>query len=73
MELAIYQRNVCIKTSMYGIILEHVDHVIGIDEGIIDSDYLNFGIEHRRTENQTTDSAKSINANLNCHVNLLQL
>ena len=48
---------------MSGVILEHVDHVVQGDEGVIDSHDLSaFG--HGGPKNQATDAAESVNADL---------
>ena len=55
--------NVTFETSVGGVILEHVDHVVEGNEGIIDSDNLS-SLGNSRSQNQTTDTAESVDSNL---------
>lgn len=37
-ELSILSRNVALEDAVGGVVFEHVDHVVKIDEGIVDGD-----------------------------------
>jgi hypothetical protein len=56
--------------AMGGDILEHVDHVVEVNEGVVDDNNLHFA--KCRTEgspgNQAPNMAKSIHTNLHCFV-----
>mmetsp|Transcript_17888 Transcript_17888/g.26244 ORF Transcript_17888/g.26244 Transcript_17888/m.26244 type:complete len:338 (-) Transcript_17888:429-1442(-) len=50
--------------SMYGIILEHVLHIIGGDEWIIDCNNINHRVVLGSTHDKSSNTSKSINTNL---------
>jgi hypothetical protein len=55
--------NLTLESAMCGVILEHVDHVVKRNEGIIDGNNLSsFG--NGRSQHQATNAAKSIDSNL---------
>ena len=49
---------------MHGIITQHVGHVIGGHEGIVDTHELDVGTGDTRAGTPDADPAKAINANL---------
>ena len=59
--------NGAVKLAVHGIITQHVGHVIGGHEGIVDTHELDVGTGDTRAEHQTADPAKAINANFNAH------
>ena len=63
-QLAVLSLDGAVERAMYGIILHHVNHVIGIDEGIVYSDDLNVGVCASSAHNQPADAAETINTNL---------
>jgi hypothetical protein len=46
-----------------GVVLEHVDHVVKGDEGVVDGNNLG-ALGNGRAEDQATDTAESINTDL---------
>lgn len=48
---------------MGGVILEHVNHIVQWDEGVIDGDNLS-ALGNGRAEDKTANTAESVNANL---------
>jgi len=59
-ELAILGLNGSLEPSVDGIILEHVDHVFKVNEGIVDSNHLDFSDDESITEDNTTDTTKTV-------------
>lgn len=53
-----------IEPSVSGVILEHVDHVVQRDERVVDCHDLG-ALGNGRTQNQATDAAKTVDADLN--------
>jgi len=67
-ELAVNDLNSTVESAVDGVILGHVNHVVDVDKGIVDADDLEkFGLIHRSAENKTTDAAKAIDADFDCH------
>ena len=60
-QLATLSLDLTVETSVGGVILEHVDHVVQVDEGVVDGNNLNslLGVECS-TGHQTPDTAESI-------------
>ena len=48
---------------MGGVVLEHVDHVVEGDEGVVDCHDLG-SLGHGRAENQATNAAESVDTDL---------
>lgn len=46
----------------YGYSLEHVLHVLGVDEGVVDGHNVHHGVLDGRTENQAPDAAEAVDA-----------
>ena len=55
--------DVTFESSVGGVILEHIDHVVEGNEGIIDSNNLS-SLGNGRSQNQATDTAESVDSNL---------
>jgi len=51
------------EPSVGGVVLEHVDHVVQGDEGVVDGNNLS-ALGNSRAEDQATDTAESINSDL---------
>lgn len=49
-----------LESAVSRVILEHVDHVFEINEGIIDSDDLDFGVFERSTQDNTANATETI-------------
>jgi hypothetical protein len=49
------------------VILEHVSHVLGVHEGVVQSDDLNIVMSQGSAESETADAAKAIDTNLREH------
>ena len=64
-ELAVLRADLARKAAVNRIVLQHVDHVIEIDEGIVDADDLNVLVFEGRAEDQTSDSAESVDTDFN--------
>ena len=71
-ELAVLGFNGAVEMTVNGIILEHVDHVVKIDERIVYRNNLNRGIGSGNTEYQSADTAKAINTDFN-HLDYLPI
>lgn len=48
-----------LESAVSGIILEHVDHVFKINEGIIDSDDLDLGVFEGGTQDNTANATET--------------
>ncbi|MPN10409.1 hypothetical protein SDC9_157704 [bioreactor metagenome] len=70
-ELSILDGDVAFKLSMHGVITEHVNHVIQVDEWIVDCNDCDVGIGCGCAEDQAADTAKAIDAYFNCHIYVL--
>ena len=67
-KLAVLRADLTVKTAVHRIVFGHINHIIGIDERIVDSHNLKFfGLCDRGAEHKPADAAKTINANFNCH------
>ena len=58
-ELTVLGFNGTLETTVNGIVLEHVDHVFQGDEGVVDSNNLNFRVRERSTEDNTTNTTET--------------
>ncbi len=67
-QFTIFCFNVSLELAMYGIIAEHVRHIVQINERIINADYFNIRVAQRGTENQASNPTKSINTNFYFHI-----
>ena len=67
-QLAVLGLRSAFKAAMYGIILEHVYHIVGIDKRIVDAYDLDVGVVDAGPESQTTDTTKTVDTYFNCHV-----
>ena len=56
-----------VKAAVHGIVTEHIGHVVGGHEGIVDADKLDVRTVDARAEDQTADAAEAVNANFNAH------
>jgi hypothetical protein len=56
---------------VYRVVLEHVCHVLGINERVIDANNLGLGIVQSGTKDQPPDPTESINPNRRRHDFLL--
>ena len=51
---------------MHGVVLEQVDHVVEVHEGVVDGDHLSHVASLKSTsEGEATNSSKSIDSKLN--------
>ncbi len=71
-ELAVLGFGDTVEAAMDGVILGHVGHVVGADEGIVHRHHLkDLRLGHRDAEHQSADAAEAIDANFDCHTNTL--
>ena len=56
-----------IITAVHGVILEHIRHVVGGHERVVDRDELNVRVGKPHAENHAADAAKAIDANFDSH------
>ncbi len=67
-EFAVFSGDLTLEPTMHRIILGHIDHIINIDERVIDPDDLKLlRLCNSRTENKSADTTKTVNTNFNCH------
>ena len=59
--------------AMGGIVLEHVDHVVEVSEGVIDDNNIHFARVKISPGDQVSNTAKSIYSNLHHRVSGTQL
>mmetsp|Transcript_4797 Transcript_4797/g.10923 ORF Transcript_4797/g.10923 Transcript_4797/m.10923 type:complete len:342 (-) Transcript_4797:200-1225(-) len=52
------------KPAVDGVVLEHVFHVVGGDEGVVDGDNVDHGIVLGGTHDKTSDTSKAVNTNV---------
>ena len=52
---------------MNRVILEHVSHVLGVHEGVVQSDDLNIVMSQGSAESETANAAKAIDTNFREH------
>ncbi|MPN57711.1 hypothetical protein SDC9_205405 [bioreactor metagenome] len=61
-----------LKLAMNRIVLNHVHHIIQIDKRVVYADNLKcLRAGNRSTENETADTAKTINTNFDSHIRYL--
>jgi hypothetical protein len=51
------------ESSVYGVVLQHIGHVLGIDERVVDAYDLRLGIVQGGTQDQMPDSAEAVDSN----------
>ena len=56
-------RNVSLEGSVGGVILEHVDHVVQRDEGIVNGNHIHAFVQGS-SQDQTADATESVNSDL---------
>ena len=67
-KLTVFRLSATVELAVHGVIFEHINHVVGVDERIVDTyNFKNVRLSHSGAENQATDTAKAIDANFNCH------
>jgi len=59
-EFAVFLADFALKATVHGVVLEHVLHVIGVDERIVDADDLNVVAKRSCAENHAADAAKTV-------------
>ncbi len=70
-KFAVLSFDVTIKATVHCVVLNHVNHVVKVNERIIDAnDFECFRLLYSRTENETANAAKTVNANFNRHEKL---
>ena len=70
-ELFVLDLHRAVEAAVDGIVLGHVNHVVAVNGGIVNSDHLVFvRLLHRCTEHQSADAAKSVDTDFDCHKNL---
>lgn len=68
-QLASFSVDITLESSMGRVIFEHVDHVFKIDEGIVDSLDFDILVAQGIPEDNTTDTAKSVDSDVDGHCN----
>lgn len=58
-ELAILGLNGALVTAVGGVVLEHVDHVFQVDEGVVDGNNLDIGVLERGTEDNAANTTET--------------
>jgi len=53
--------NLAVELAVYGVVLEHVSHIVGGDE-VVDANDFNVGMVEACTEDKATDAAKTVDA-----------
>ena len=57
-----------VEFALGGAILEHVDHVVEVDEGVIDGNNVHFARSEGSPGNQASNMAKSVHSDLHHRV-----
>ena len=63
-KLPILSLNCAFELAMGGVILEHVDHVVEVDEGVIDGNNVHLARSEGSPGNQASNTAKSVHSDL---------
>ena len=67
-EFAVFGFKGAVEFAVDRVVLGHVNHVVQIDERVIDRDNFKFfRLSHSCTENESSDTAKAIDTNFNSH------
>ena len=67
-ELAVLSLYGAIEMTMHGVVFHHVNHIVEVDERIVDAnDLKGLRLRNSGTEYQAANAAKAINANFNRH------
>ena len=69
-QFAVFDFNRAVEAAMHGVIFEHISHIIDINQ-IINADDFNIVSGLGGTENQTSDTAKTVNTYANYHISFL--
>ena len=56
-----------VELTVHGIVTEHISHVVGGHEGIVDTHELDVRAVDAGAEHQTADTAKTVNTHFNAH------
>jgi len=59
-ELAVLDLNGALEATVDGVILEHVDHVVQSNEGVVHGDNLDISVEESIAENNAADTTKAM-------------
>merc|ERR1712216_800844 len=54
-----------LKAPVHGVVLEHVLHVVGGDEGVVDGDDLHVGVGLRGPDHHAANATETVDANAN--------
>lgn len=55
--------NLALVLAMHRVITEHINHVIQVDERVVDGNHIHLFVFHSGTENQTANTAESVDTN----------
>ncbi len=66
-ELSVSGADLAFETTMNSIVLGHVDHVVQIDEGVVNTNDFHVTTFTRCTKRQPSNSSKPINTDFDCH------
>ena len=61
-QIAVFYFDRAVEFAVYRVKFEHVSHVLGVDQ-VVDADNLDVGAGDSSPENQTTDTAETVDAN----------
>lgn len=67
-KLPVLRLDCAVELAVGGIILEHVDHVVEVNEGVIDGDNVHFARVKSSPGDQAPDAAKSVHSDLHHRV-----
>ena len=59
-ELAVLAGDVTLEDTVGGVVLKHVDHVLKVNEGVVDSNNVGVVVNDRVTEDDTSNAAKAV-------------
>ena len=72
-QFAVFFFQLTLETTMGRVVFQHIDHVIHINERVIDCNDIHIAPFQCCTEKQTTDSTKTINTNFSHKKFLLKM
>jgi len=66
-EVVVLGLDVALVAAVGRVVLEHVDHVVKGDEGIVDGNDLDVLLQKSCTQHETTDASETVDADFDSH------
>ena len=64
---AVLRGNLAGELAVHAVVLEHVSHILGVHEGVVQADNLNIITVEGSAEHEAADAAKAIDTDLGFH------